>query len=214
MIEGRRFPKLRGQLKNSLSIAKFLFCSFFALLLIAAVAGAEEPAAEKTLTGTKKIGEIEQPWKIRTLPTASFPEMPAVMRRELETRRCLIPQSYEAHRPENLVHGSFYALDKTDWATFCLADGWVSLLVFREGTAVPIELMHVTVADSVGPTGKPREPFGFYLAVDAVPPQRLRQLKRKNSSVLDSLETSIVDGNSVIHQWNGEAWIQFAGAQL
>lgn len=199
-------------MKINLSISRLVCCLL--LVLLATLVVAETPVAEKTLTGTKKIGEISQPWRIRALPLASFPEMPAVMHAQMETRHCMIPQSYEAHRPENLVHGSFYALDKTDWAALCLSEGDVSLLIYRSGAAELVELMRVRLEDTVGTTGKPREPFGFYLAIDAVPPRRVRQFVRSNPSTLDSIEVSIVDGNSVIHQWNGEAWIQFAGVQL
>jgi hypothetical protein len=199
-------------MKTFFPIPRLICCSLF--VLFAAVVAAETPVVEQTITGTKKIGEINQPWRIRTLPLASFPEMPTAMRMQMEARRCMIPQSYEAHRPENLVHGSFYALDKTDWAALCLAEGEVSLLVYRSGAAALVDLMRVDLADTVGPTGKPHEPFGFYLAIDAIPPRRVRQFSRSNASVLDSIEVSIVDGNSVIHQWDGEAWIQLAGVQL
>ena len=42
----------------------------------------------------------------------------------------MIPQTYEAHHPENVVHASLESSGSSDWAVLCSAQGTVSLLVF------------------------------------------------------------------------------------
>lgn len=194
-----------------ISNSRLLLCLLLGGML-SAVAQDAAPVAEKILTGTRRIGTVDQPWRVRVLPTASFPDLPAAVRSRLDARHCMVPQSYQAHRVENVVHGNLYASGRADWAALCAADGEVTLLAFDGGT--PQELMRTPIEDTVGFTGKSREPYGFALALDAIPPQRVRQFAHNNSSGLDALELSIVDGNSVIHQWDGSHWVTFAGAQL
>jgi hypothetical protein len=80
-------------------------------------------------------GHIQQagrstPYLIHRLPVSSFPQLPASIAVLLTQRGCMIPQSYAAHRPENVIHASFEAPGSSDWAVLCEADGTVSLLVF------------------------------------------------------------------------------------
>ena len=42
----------------------------------------------------------------------------------------MIPQTYEAYHPENVVHASLERAGSSDWAVLCSAEGTVSLLVF------------------------------------------------------------------------------------
>ncbi|MEI9968849.1 MAG: hypothetical protein WDM87_09560 [Terracidiphilus sp.] len=44
------------------------------------------------------------PFIIRHLPVSSFPDLPPAIQQQLDRRGCLIPQTYEAHGPENVVH--------------------------------------------------------------------------------------------------------------
>ena len=53
----------------------------------------------------------------------------------------MIPQTYEAHRPENVIHASLQRAGSSDWAVLCAAKGTVSLLVFfGSEPAAPMEL--------------------------------------------------------------------------
>jgi hypothetical protein len=70
------------------------------------------------------------PYRIRRLPVSSFPELPAAVASALAERGCLIPQTFEAKRPENVVHASLERAGSRDWAVLCSAQGEVSLLVF------------------------------------------------------------------------------------
>ena len=70
------------------------------------------------------------PYLIRHLPVSSFPDLPPAVQEQLDRRGCLIPQTYEAHQPENVVHASLERPGSSDWAVLCSAQGTVSLLVF------------------------------------------------------------------------------------
>jgi hypothetical protein len=70
------------------------------------------------------------PFLIRHLPVNAFPDLPEPVVDQLNQRQCLIPQSYEAHHPENVVHASLEHAGSSDWAVLCSTGGKVSLLVF------------------------------------------------------------------------------------
>src|SRR5689334_12337792 len=63
------------------------------------------------------------PYLIRRLPLNAFPQLPEAIANELSDRDCLIPQTYEAHRPENVVHASLERPGSQDWAVLCSAQG-------------------------------------------------------------------------------------------
>src|ERR1700744_205266 len=64
-----------------------------------------------------------RPFLIRHLPVSSFPDFPQAVQDGLTQRGCLIPQTYEAHHPENVVHASFERAGSVDWAVLCSANG-------------------------------------------------------------------------------------------
>jgi hypothetical protein len=85
-------------------------------------------------------GKIEH-YRIRLLPLASFPSLPAPVVAQLNQRGCMIPQSFEAEGPENVIHGAFRAANSSDWAALCSVRGYTTLYVFFSGQfASPIVL--------------------------------------------------------------------------
>ena len=72
-------------------------------------------------------------YRIRLLPLSSFPALPAEVVDQLSRRRCMIPQTYEAQQPENVIHGAFHAPGASDWAALCSAGGTTTLYVFFSG---------------------------------------------------------------------------------
>ncbi|MBT9330984.1 hypothetical protein [Paracidobacterium acidisoli] len=69
-------------------------------------------------------------YHIRLLPPASFPELPPGVKQQLVLRHCMIPQTYEARAPENVIHGAFERKGSSDWAVLCSQNGTSALLVF------------------------------------------------------------------------------------
>jgi hypothetical protein len=84
-------------------------------------------------------GQIASPggtpisYRIRLLPLSSFPALPAEVAAQLSRRRCMIPQTYEAKQPENVIEGAFQAPGASDWAALCSAGGTTTLYVFLAG---------------------------------------------------------------------------------
>jgi len=90
--------------------------------------------AERIESGesTSPGGDTES-YRIRLLPLASFPDLPDAVAGQLSRRRCMIPQSFEAQAPENVIHGAFRASGSSDWAALCSVDGVTTLYVFLAG---------------------------------------------------------------------------------
>src|ERR1700722_10891142 len=72
----------------------------------------------------------EVPYVIRRLPVSSFPALPEPIAYRLEQLGCLIPQTYQAHRPENVIQASLEKAGSSDWAVLCSSGGTVKLMVF------------------------------------------------------------------------------------
>lgn len=72
-------------------------------------------------------------YRIRLLPLASFPDLPVAVNAQLARRSCMIPQTFEAKEPENVIHGALRSAGSNDWATLCSAAGSSTLYVFFAG---------------------------------------------------------------------------------
>jgi hypothetical protein len=106
-----------------------MFLCAFAVLS----AAAQEPDSSSTPlneSGQVKVDGRSVSYLIHRLPVNAFPDLPSSIVDELNQRQCSIPQSYEAHHPENVVHASLERAGSSDWAVLCSAEGKVSLLVF------------------------------------------------------------------------------------
>ena len=63
------------------------------------------------------------PYLIRHLPVSSFPDLPPQLAALLNRRGCLIPQTYQAYGPENVIRASLERAGSSDWAVLCSAQG-------------------------------------------------------------------------------------------
>lgn len=110
------------------------------LLLLPGQNGSPVPSASAS-TNSERIesGQITSAagapvaYRIRLLPLSSFPALPAEVASQLGRRRCMIPQTFEAKQPENVIHGAFEAPGSSDWAALCSAEGTTTLYVFFAG---------------------------------------------------------------------------------
>jgi hypothetical protein len=104
----------------------------------------DSSATEKVETGQLQDQEGGRPaiaWRIRLLPVASFPDLPPAVAGQLGLRQCMIPQSYEARGPENVIHGAFRGAGAEDWAALCSVRGVTTLYVFfGEQSDAPVAL--------------------------------------------------------------------------
>ncbi len=72
--------------------------------------------------------------QITRLPPSAFPELPAPISAELARRSCTIPQVPGIAGPHNVIHGSFAAPGRTDWAVLCSVNDTSSILIFWNGS--------------------------------------------------------------------------------
>ena len=161
-------------------------------------------------------GQIERDgrpaaYRIRRLPVSSFPELPAPLQAELMRRGCLIPQTYEAHRPENVIHGSLAGPGSDDWALLCSVDGQVSLLVaFSGDPAAVVALATYPEVRRLQPHGAEGE-LGFNWGIDPASPAQVRQAQaamRPRPAAIDhdALADGVVDGRIVYRYYTRNTW--------
>lgn len=107
------------------------------LMAAAAVAPAQSlvpGASERDETGVlRSTSGPAIMYNIRLLPVASFPNLPAQAAAQLQSRGCMIPQTFEAQQPENVIEGAFHAPGAQDWAALCSVSGVTTLYVFFAG---------------------------------------------------------------------------------
>ena len=150
---------------------------------------------------------------IRRLPVSSFPDLPTVVADTLTQRGCLVPQTYQAHRPENAIHASFDRAGSSDWAVLCSAHGSVELLVFfgrKPGQAVTLasapELQRIQRHDSTGV-------YGFDWGIDSVSPKQLREAQsaldhHSMAADHDALASTVLNEKTVYRLYANEEWIK------
>jgi len=148
---------------------------------------------------------------IRHLPVSSFPELPPAVAERLTQRGCLIPQTYQAHRPENVVRASFEQTGSSDWAVLCATQGTVNLLVFF-GSDVEHPAILTTAAEKQklqvhDPTGV----MGFNWGIDPASPQQVRdaQAAMEHRPPLldhDALAETFINQRKVYHFYAKNAW--------
>ena len=69
------------------------------------------------------------------LPPTAFPELPANLVHELQSRGCTIPQeAASAKKPNNVIKGEFAKPGQTDWAVLCSVKGVSTILEFWNGS--------------------------------------------------------------------------------
>jgi hypothetical protein len=164
--------------------------------------------------GIVLAGGKSTPYVIRHLPVSSFPDLPAAVVEVLNQRGCSIPQTYEAHQPENVVHGSFERAASSDWAVLCSAKGMVSLLVFF-GAAGPGDAEPSVLATSAETSRlqahDPSGVLGFNWGIDAVTPRQVHDAQagldpRPALADHDALSDSVIDHRTTYHFYAHHAW--------
>ena len=136
------------------------------------------PASLNT-SGSIVIDGHPTPYLIRRLPISSFPDLPPAVQEQLDHRGCLIPQTYEARQPENVVHASLEHPGSSDWAVLCSAQGTVSLLVFFGGRRASRSRSPRRLKPSASNRTDHRK---FSASIGPSIPHRLRTFTKRNSA--------------------------------
>lgn len=148
-------------------------------LLIAVLALLALPAGRLCAQQLVRSGQVSRAghavgYLVRHLPVNAFPELPAAVRTELERRGCLIPQTYEAHRPENVIHASLRDAGSNDWAVLCAVQDSVSLLVFLDTGGEPAVLATAPETERLQPHDASGV-LGFDWGIDPATPEQVHQ---------------------------------------
>lgn len=149
-------------------------------------------------------------WRIRLLPLSSFPDLPAAVVAQLNQRQCMIPQSFEAKQPENVVHGALQSPGSTDWAVLCSSQEKTTLYVFFAGQfGSPIALR--TQSDSAWLDAEPgSSELGSSWGITVRSAAELRatpELHRGLSIDHDAIDDARLERSLTIHYFQAGRWI-------
>jgi hypothetical protein len=174
-------------------------------------AGGQNPVQSFNESGKTSVDGRTVSYLIRRLPVVSFPDLPETVAEVLSQRGCLIPQTYQAHRPENVIHASLERPGSSDWAVLCSARGTVELLVFfGRSQSKPVtlasvpELERVQRHDSSGV-------FGFDWGIDPASPEHVHEAQtgmRQHPPMLDhdALMDTVLNEKTIYHFYAHNVW--------
>jgi hypothetical protein len=172
---------------------------------------AQSSETQLTESGQTVVAGLSTPYLIRHLPVSSFPDLPAEVQEVLNRRGCLIPQTYEAHQPENVVHARLERPGSLDWAVLCSAQGTVSLLVFFASMpGQPFVLASAPEIRRLQDHGD-RGILGFNWGIDPASPNQVHEAQsglghRPPWLDHDAVADSIVDHRTIYHFYARNAW--------
>jgi hypothetical protein len=193
------------------------------LLGVGAVLAAQPtniPTPQLNVSGQVMLDGRAAQYVIRHLPVSSFAQLPVAVAKALDERGCMIPQTYQAHRPENVIEASLERPGSRDWAVLCSAGGTVSLMVFF-GSAVEGGVAKAQVIESAMETerlqahGGVGGVLGFNWGIDPATPEQVHEaqagMDRRPARVdHDALADTLVDHHTVYHFYTKGAWVVLA----
>lgn len=169
---------------------------------------AQAGTGESVESGQVQRGGQSVHYRIRHLPVSSFPDLPQPVAARLNELGCMIPQTYQAHRPENVIHGSLESAGSSDWAALCSAQGNVSLIVIfgrdpgrYERLSSSPETEHLQPSDGSGD-------LGFNWGIDPASPDAVHEAQiglvpRPHRLDHDSIADSVIDHRTIYHFYSG-----------
>jgi len=174
-------------------------------------AASEAGAGQLMESGHIDVDGHPRAYVLHRLPVDSFPELPEQVGAVLAKRGCMIPQTYEAHRPENVIHASLERAGSSDWAVLCSTHGTVSLLVFF-GSALgePKVLASAPETERMQPHGADGT-LGFNWGIDPATPLQVHEAqagldRRPPPPGHDALADSVIDHRTIYHFYTKGTW--------
>jgi hypothetical protein len=170
-----------------------------------------QPPAPLNQSGQIVVDGQSMRYLIRHLPVSSFPSLPGEFAALLNRRGCLIPQTYEAHRPENVIHASLERAGSSDWAVLCSEHGTVSLLVYFSSAPDQLQVLAAAPETERLQAHDPTGVLGFNWGIDPASPTQIRQAQaglehRQPALDHDALADSVVESHTVYHFYSNSAW--------
>ena len=168
-------------------------------------------SAPLTETGQVEASGGMANYVIHFLPPNSFPDLPQPIASAITTSGCLIPQTYAAHRPENVVRASLERAGSKDWALLCANKGTVALMVFfASAPERPIVLASAPETERLQRHGG-SQVLGFNWGIDPASPVQIHEAQvglspRPPRPDHDALADSVVEGKTVYHFYSKGKW--------
>ena len=199
-------------MRAGVQIGELLLGGLFCACALVAAQGPKQAPAQLNESGQIVFGGRSTPYLIRHLPVSSFPELPEGFAVLLNRRGCLIPQTYEAHHPENVVHASLERADSSDWAALCSSEGTVSLLVYFSSAPGKVLVLAASPETERLQAHDPTGVLGFNWGIDPASPEQIRDAQsglavRPARRDHDALADSVVEHRTVYHFYAKSAWI-------
>ena len=171
----------------------------------------KEPPQQLNESGQIVVGGRSTPYLIRHLPVSSFPDLPEELAAQLNRRGCLIPQTYQAHHPENVIHASLERAGSSDWAVLCSERGTVSLLVYFSSAPAELFVLAASPETERLQAHDPSGVLGFNWGIDPASPEQVRQAQsgmahRPAFLDHDALADSLIDRKTIYHFYLKNAW--------
>ncbi|MGB6974536.1 MAG: hypothetical protein WBD67_07630 [Terracidiphilus sp.] len=179
---------------------------------------ASDPAAQYNERGRVAVDGRSVPFLIRRLPVSSFPQLPAEIAAELNARGCLIPQTYEAHGPENVIHASLERAGSSDWAVLCSSHDEVTLIVFfGSAPAQPFEIASAIEGTRLQAHGASNT-LGFNWGIDPATPEQVHEAESGSdlgpaSLDHDAVSDSVIEHQTVFHYFTKGRWTVVEGTE-
>lgn len=182
-----------------------------ALTAIKANPQSESAPVKLTERGHVNVSGQSVSYVIHRLPVSSFPQLPEAISAHLERLGCMIPQTYEAHRPENVIHGSLERAGSKDWAVLCAADGTVKLMVFFAASPASPTVLVSEPETSRLETHDPSGVLGFGWGIDPASPRQVHEAQsgmEHRPALLDhdALADIFVEKGTVYHYFTKGRW--------
>jgi hypothetical protein len=178
---------------------------------------ASTQSSEQIETGRVRLPTgAEVVYRIRLLPLTSFPSLPPVVAAQLDERKCMVPQTYEARAPENVVRATLERKGSDDWAVLCSVNGATTLYVFFQSQlANPIALRHQRDTEWLG--SEVLGAYGSAWGISRRGPLQIRGarnslFKGKNTIDHDGIEDTFLEKSSTTHYFQEGSWTTIESA--
>lgn len=166
---------------------------------------------ERLESGTLQMpGGRREVYRIRLLPVASFPDLPTEVAARLDRFGCMIPQTFEAQQPENVIQGAFRAPNSQDWAALCSVDGRTTLYVFFAGQYDSPEPLR-SQADTLWLGAEPGSSvYGSSWGIAVRNAADLRESHQWRGIAHfdhDAIEDARLERSATVHFWQAGKWL-------